>query len=170
VHLSFPLSELRSVRPIPALSFGRALDSETSPRAYRAVNVHPAEKCGNRPHTPDAERDGRDAERDEGPRQGRETTEKGGSRSCIGVFTGIGTNHWIRDTIGRDTNRSSEACERAGEEAYLIVPYPKPPRRLRPYPETMLSLAGLRCRSIWRRRRTSSSSPFRYCSSAAAPR
>jgi hypothetical protein len=44
----------------------------------------------------------------------------------------LGTNHW--DTIKRDTRLVIEACDRAGEGAYVIVPYPKPPRRRRPFP------------------------------------
>jgi hypothetical protein len=44
----------------------------------------------------------------------------------------LGTNHW--DTINRDTRPVIEACERAGEGAYVVVPYPNPPRRRRTFP------------------------------------
>jgi hypothetical protein len=46
----------------------------------------------------------------------------------------LGTNHW--DTIKRDTRLVIETCDGAGEGAYVVVPFPKLPRRRRPFPRT----------------------------------
>ncbi len=44
----------------------------------------------------------------------------------------LGTNHW--DTIKREARLVIEACDKDEEGAYILVPYPKPPRRRRPVP------------------------------------
>ena len=43
----------------------------------------------------------------------------------------LGTNHW--DTIRAAPSGVLAACAGAGEGAYIVVPFPKPPRRRRPF-------------------------------------
>jgi len=49
----------------------------------------------------------------------------------------LGSNHW--DTIKADPARVIAACAGAGEGAYIVVPYPKPPRRRRTPPTSVES-------------------------------
>jgi hypothetical protein len=51
-----------------------------------------------------------------------------GRRLALVVLT---TNHW--DTIRADPHGIAAACQTAGQGAYVVVSFPKPPRRLRPY-------------------------------------